>query len=64
MNLEQAIKYLKDNGLAIGAASKGGDLSACNIINLYVMLSSSTGDPGAQGLLIAAVQDHQKSLVA
>jgi hypothetical protein len=61
MNLEQAVNYLKTNGPKIGNAAQGGDVYARNIIDLYKLYARCPGDPGAQGLLIAAVKEHQKN---
>ena len=60
--MQETIDYLKDHGSEIGEKAKAGDTKAAEIISLYKMHYSQPSDPGAAGLLIAAVADYRTQI--
>lgn len=56
--MEQVYDYLKVNGLKIGELAKKGNKLARQIIGLYDMHHKCPGDPGAQGLLMASLEEY------
>jgi hypothetical protein len=59
MTWDEVMAYLTANGNAIGKAGERGDTNAVRIMALYQMVYSCPGDPGARGLLTAAVTEYR-----
>ena len=63
-SIDEAIDFLKRHGKRIGELSNRGFKEANDVVKWYNMLYTSPGDPGAQALLMVALEDYLDKSVA
>ena len=61
--MEEIYDYLKQQGMVIGQAARKGDEKAKAVISAYGMHQGCPSDPGAQGVLMTAVDDWKAQSV-
>jgi hypothetical protein len=62
--IEEIQTYLKKNGRDIGEAAGRGHPQSVRVIELYTLHHKRPGDPGAHGLLAAALDELEKDRIA
>ena len=59
MTYDEVMEFLKSNGRAIGREAAEGDVLARLVVSSYSLHYRCPGDPGAQGVLMAVVEEYR-----
>ena len=60
MTYREVMEFLKLNGRPIGREAVEGDVLARLVVSSYSLHYRCPGDPGAQGVLMAAIEEYRR----